>query len=107
MRPPPKPAQAGPPPKPRAALGSSAAATEQETMLADKLNRAATHSRRRSPDGATEPTSDIIPLVSVPPPGKEADKYIGCTIDGRYVVLSVLGEGGMGVVYKCRHRIFD
>ncbi len=76
-------------------------------MLEDKLNRVATHSRMRSPDGAAEPTSDIIPLVSVPPPGKEADKYIGCTIDGRYVVLSVLGEGGMGVVYKCRHRIFD
>ena len=94
---PPRPA-AGAPPPPRVGA-SAAAAREQETLLAPPR---VTHERVR----AQVPASGVE-LVGSPPSGREPDKYIGTTIDGRYIVESMLGEGGMGVVYKCKRKVFD
>jgi serine/threonine-protein kinase len=56
-----------------------------------------------SPDGRFCPF-DGEPLQAAPDWDPGSDPLIGSVVDGRYEVLSVLGEGGMGVVYEIRHR---
>lgn len=47
----------------------------------------------------------VLPTIRPPTFEDDTDPYIGCLIDGRYSVESVLGEGGMGVVYACKHKL--
>ncbi len=71
--------------------------------------------------GSTEPPSPRTQTTAAPLPPSPADPYvdalvatggyttslIGKTIDSKYLIQSMLGEGGMAVVYKAHHTIME
>ncbi len=64
--------------------------------------------RNRDTQKAVTNPDMLAHATSVPPPRAAlSDPYSGKTIDGRYIVDSLIGEGGMGLVYLGRHKVID
>ncbi len=63
---------------------------------------AATHPQLTM-DPVTMPTG----LPQPPSSQQRVDAYLGKTLEGRYAVEALLGEGGMGFVYLGRHKVID
>ncbi len=81
-------------------LAGAGEAQPAERVKATVCPRCAHHF---SPDGKFCPF-DGEPLQPAPDWDPGLDALIGSVVDNRYEVLSVLGEGGMGIVYEIRHR---
>jgi serine/threonine-protein kinase len=62
--------------------------------------------QREYPDGAAACSDDGVPLVAM---GRDvhtrSEELLGQIIEGRWKIERIIGKGGMGTVYACRHAV--
>ncbi len=62
--------------------------------------------QREYPAGAVNCTEDGVPLVAmVTDVHGRSEELVGQIVEGRYKIERIIGKGGMGTVYACRHVV--